>query len=246
MEGRKLMAIIVLILGLLVMTVGIGIKTNNSEDKIPVEESKLEIREDTPETMYALKEDFTKPFKEGRYLVIEKVVRTISDSNKTSYDSYIISEVDVLAGEDRTNDYSKFVSSEELDENKINEASFEEKLGFSYKGMDGAEILIKTLEVCGFDGDIFNAEFDQKTYELTKKTVYFLGEECSVIDKLLDEVTYDEVISSNVSIQTTVSNDGTVIPDCLTASVTYRIGDTSYTAIEFLQFSIFAKEGLDD
>mgnify|MGYP000703704038 CR=1 FL=1 len=66
---------------------------------------------------------------------------------------------------------------------------------------------------------------------------------------MLKGVSYDELFESTVSYQTVKTEDGVVIPDCITATVKYRAGDKTYTKNVFLQVSINnweETEGLDD
>lgn len=188
--------------------------------------------------------DFPEPFENAEWVTVEKVERTTTDyqdgDSKTTYETYVFSDVYLDKQIDYTEDYADVLASE----SEPQSVSFADAFGFSYKGMNGYEILTELLRINGVDGDLNEVNYDKETYEITKQRIYELENDSTVLSKMLDGVIYDEVMESKVFYETMSYRDGIVIPDCFTAVVQYRNGDEVITKSMFLQVSINdVKEG---
>lgn len=244
MKGRKMILVIfVIALTVIVMAIGVGIKEKDEAVK-PTEPEVADLlyREVIPEKEYSLSKEYGKPFEEASWITVEKVDRTTVEDkdggSKTTYHTYVVSDVDLKNQKDDTEDYVRALASEEMDDSLVRRVNFDECFGFSYRDLNGYEVLEKLMDENGFDGSLYDTEYDENTYDMTKQNLYVLKNDCSVIKQMLDGVEHDELIESKVSYQTIKTDDGVVIPDCITAVVKYRIGEDTYTRNIFLQVSI--------
>lgn len=246
MKGKKMILVILIImLTVVVMAAGVGMK--ESDESKNIADTEVTGKE------FFLSDNYQKPFADAGSVTVEKVERTtvedMQGNSKTTYQNYAVSDVDLKAQKDDTEDYVKALASDEMDDSLVRKISFEEAFGFSYDSLNGSEILQRLMERNGFDGSLYKVDFDKQTYDMTKQNLYVLKDECGVIKKMLKGVSYDELFESTVSYQTVKTEDGVVIPDCITATVKYRAGDKTYTKNVFLQVSINnweETEGLDD
>ena len=246
MKGKKMiLVILIIILTVVVMAAGVGM--NESDESKNIEDTEVAGKG------FSLSENYQKPFEDAGSVTVEKVERTtvedMQGNSKTTYQTYAVSDVDLKVQKDDTEDYVKALASDEMDDSLVRKISFEEAFGFSHDRLNGSEILQRLMERNGFDGSLYKVDFDKQTYDMTKQNLYVLKDECSVTKKMLKGVSYDELFESTVSYQTVKTEDGVVIPDCITATVRYRAGDKTYTKNVFLQVSINSweeTEGLDD
>lgn len=77
--------------------------------------------------------------------------------------------------------------------------------------------------------------FDEEIHEITGQNIYVFNGENEVINELLADEEYEEVISSKVCYQTREDENGLVIPDTFTAEVQYRNGTKTVTRSLFVQ-----------
>src|SRR5574344_1070935 len=91
---------------------------------------------ETPEKVFA---SYEKSLTEATNILVEKVVRTSvqdTDGNySTSYDSYVVSNVELAKGIDNTEDFTDAVSAKEYDDELVKQVSFKDGFGFSYEGL---------------------------------------------------------------------------------------------------------------
>lgn len=181
-------------------------------------------------------------FDVARYLTVEKVVRTQTEMEdgtvETQYDSYLLSDIDMKNGVDETTDYSDASVGDGFEIEQGRATSFESELGFDYKKLDETGFYEKLLSVIGINGSLDNVSFDEDTNELTGQKIYVLNDKCDVIDNLMMNVSYDELLSSAVSYQAKEGIDGVIIPDYFTAVVQYRVNGMTVTKNLFLQVTI--------
>lgn len=181
-------------------------------------------------------------FDVARYLTVEKVVRTQTEMEdgtvETQYDSYLLSDIDMKNGVDETTDYSDASVGDGFEIEQGRATSFESELGFDYKKLDEPGFYEKLLSVIGINGSLDNVSFDEDTNELTGQKIYVLNDKCDVIDNLMMNVSYDELLSSAVSYQAKEGIDGVIIPDYFTAVVQYRVNGMTVTKNLFLQVTI--------
>lgn len=203
------------------------------------------VTEEEKESSRVNKEDIIQfdSFEEASNVTVEKVIRSQTQledgSVNTSYDTYLLSDIDLKNDVDQTVDYSNASVGDGFEIDEAVSTDFISSFGFDYAQMDGAAIYKKILETEGINGDLQKVTFDQETYEMTGQEIYVLDEKCSVIDKMITDA--DEVISSKVSYQ--VKKDSTM-PDYFSVVVEYKKGEQRIIKNLFLQVTI--NEGMED
>lgn len=181
-------------------------------------------------------------FDNAKYLTVEKVIRTtiedIEGNSNTRYDTYIISDIDLTSGTDQTEDYSEALVGGEFDKEKIQNIDFSDTFGIDYAKKSGWKLYEDLLSENGINGNLDDVIFDEDTYETTKQKLYVLNDRCDILDSMLENVVYDEVLESKVLYQTTESEKGVIIPDSFTVIAQYQKGNQTVTKSLFLQVSI--------
>lgn len=232
MKGNKNMVLLMLLLTVAVMITGCGSKMKTSEE-ITAEHAIL-IEENVIDDEPVIS---TKSFSLVKDVTIEKVERTIIEdgegNNDTSYDTYLVSDVSLSKGTDKTDNYAKAMADGEFDESLIESADFEEAFGTSYAGKDGQELLKDLLTANGFSTDFDGLTFDKDTYELTGQNTYFL-KDCAVLEKLLD-ADAAEVIKKEAYVQVMKDKDGNTVPEFFSAQVQYKKEGKTVTKSVYLQ-----------
>lgn len=250
MRGKIMSPVIaVILLSGIIMFVGYGathkslekeseqISTETESEAVQFETEK---DEDTEEALANVNcEEY---FEKAKHVTVEKVDRmTVDDldgNSKTEYFKYLVSDVDFINHSDDTSDYAKALAGEELDDSLVEKTSFLDAFGFSYENKSAWDVLWELLKKNGFDQDMSDAAFDEDAHELTGQSIYMVNEKSSVLDKLIDGISYDELMESKVFYQTRDLENGVVVPDCITAVVQYRIGDETFTRTVFLQVDV--------
>lgn len=232
MKGNKNMVLLMLLLTVAIMITGCGSKMKTSE-KITAEHAILieeKVIDDEPVIS-------TKTFSLVKDVTIEKVERTIIEdgegNNDTSYDTYLVSDVSLSKGTDKTDNYAKAMADGEFDESLIESADFEEAFGTSYAGKDGQVLLKDLLTANGFSTDFDGLTFDKDTYELTGQNTYLL-KDCAVLEKLLD-ADADEIIKKEAYVQVMKDKDGNTVPEFFSAQVQYKKEGKTVTKSVYLQ-----------
>lgn len=181
-------------------------------------------------------------YEAARYLTVENVIRTQIEHEdgtvETQYYSYLLSDIDLKNGTDETTDYSNASVGDGFEIEQGRTTDFMSEFGFDYKQMSGKEVYEKLLEVTGISGAYDKASFDQDTYDKTGQKTYVLEDKGDVIDKLMENVSYEELISSKVFYQTVELDDGDLIPDYYVAIIQYKSEGEIVTKNLFLQVTI--------
>lgn len=181
-------------------------------------------------------------FSNAGNLTVEKVERTVVEDGEgnftTSYDVYVVSDIDLENQTDQTEDYTKALAEEELDESLIEKTEFQKAFDVDYKDQDGWTIYEKLFLKSGFDGDLENVTFDKETNELTGQKLYVFDQPCSVIEEMLPKDNTGEVLDQKVFYQSMETEDGVVIPEYFSAVVQYRAGDKKITKSLYLQVTV--------
>lgn len=234
MKGNKNMVLLMLLLTVAVMITGCGSKIKTSEK--PKAEHAILIEEKVVEEPVVS----TKQFLTAKDLTVEKVERTIIEDGtgnaETSYDTYLVSDLSLLKGTDKTDNYAKAMADGEFDESLIESADFTEAFGTSYLGKDGQELLKDLLTANGFSTDFNGLTFDKDTYELTGQNTYLLND-CDVLKQLLD-ADADEVIKSEAYVQVVDDKAGNKVPEFFSAQVQYQKDGKTVTKSVYLQVTI--------
>lgn len=244
MKGsKKMLVIIVIVLTGIVMAVGVGVKEKKeSKKQTDASVSDLLYRKEQNAKEFALTKDYQEVYEDAEFMTVEKVERTTvedTDGNSTTtYQTYVVSDLNLKEQKEKTEDYMLALASMEMDDSFVRKVSFEASFGFSFKKRNGYEIWKKLLEQNGFDGNLYKTDYDEETYELTKQNLFWLKDNCSVTKRLLENVSYEEVLDEKVALRTIETEDEIVIPDCLMATIQYRMGEERYTKTMFLQISI--------
>lgn len=252
--NAMIIAIFIVTATVIAMAIVVGIKekeTGNEKYPNKAEVTDLLHREPIEENEMKLTSEHKVAFENAEWIIVEKVARTIVEdeegNSETTYQTYVVSDVDLKEKKDDTSEYALSLASDGLDDSLVKEIAFCDGFGFSYEGMNASQIFDKLLEVNGFDGDLYKASFDKKTYESTKQNLFILDEKSKVLESMLEGITYDELLESKVSYQTIKLKSGVVVPDCITAVVQYKEANKIYTKSIFLQVTINEwEEGVDE
>lgn len=196
---------------------------------------------DSKDRMEKVISDYEKSLGNAWFITVEKVVRTTTEDTEgnysTVYDSYLVSDVDLVKGKDSTEEFANAVSAAEYDDSLIQTVDFADGFGFSYQGLNARGIYEALLELEGFDGDLSKVTFDNETHEMTKQNIYVLLDEGSIIKRLLPEYESKDVIEQKVYFQTT--KDGDIeVPECFVAVIKYREEDKVIEKSIYLQVSV--------
>lgn len=188
-----------------------------------------------------ISDEFSEKSKSAKYMSVEKVIRTMTEnadgSTETKYDSYVLSEIDLVNQKETTMDYSNASVGDGFEVEKGVSTDFVTEFGFDYESMNGTQIYDELLKTSGIDGDLNQVSFDTDTFEMTGQEIYVLDKECSIIKNLLEDTAYDELISSEVSYQLVKTADEINVPDYFTAVVQYRVNEQIVTKNLFLQIT---------
>ena len=243
MKGNKNMVLLMLLLTVAVMITGCGSKKKTSEKLTAEHAILIEEKEAEEEAVIS-----TKQFSSAKDLTVEKVERTIVEDGEgnaqTSYDTYLVSDVSLSNGTDKTDSYAKAMADGKFDEALIESVDFMEAFGTSYAGKDGEELLVDLLTENGFSADFVGLTFDKDTYELTGQNTFFL-KNCAVLEKLL-ESEVDEVIKKEAYVQVMEDKEGNKIPEFFSAQVQYQKGGKTITKSVYLQVTVNDYSGREE
>lgn len=243
MKGNKNMVLLMLLLTVAVMITGCGSKMKTSEKLTAEHAILIEEKEAEEEAVIS-----TKQFSTAHDLTVEKVERTIIEDGEgnaqTSYDTYLVSDVSLSNGTDKTDSYAKAMADGKFDEALIESVDFTEAFGISYAGKDGQELLQDLLCANGFSADFVGLTFDKDTYELTGQNTFFL-KNCAVLEKLL-ESEVDEVIKKEAYVQVMEDKEGNKIPEFFSAQVQYQKGGKTITKSVYLQVTVNDYSGREE
>lgn len=205
-----------------------------------------EIVEETSE-QNAFSEESKQHFEDATVLTIEKVARTVVEeedgSSTTCYETYYVSDVNLKEQTECTEDYAKALDKEEFDDTLVERIPFQEAFDMSFEEKDGWKIYGELLTKNGIDADLTKVKFDEETNQLTGQNLYILEDSNSLLEDMLFDETYDEIIDQKVFYQTMETENGITIPDYFSAIVQYRIGNQKVTKSIYLQVSVNHWEG---
>lgn len=196
---------------------------------------------DESETIIDDRIDFA-PYESARYLTVEKVIRTQIENEdgtvETQYDSYLLSDIDLKIGADETMDYSEASVGEGFEIERGKQTDFVSEFGFDYKQISGDEVYEQLLNTMGIKENLNEVAFDQDTYDKTGQKTYVLNQSNDAIDKLMQGVEYEELISRKVFYQVVEDEDNSQVPDYFVAFVQYKKDGQIITKNLFLQVTI--------
>lgn len=196
-----------------------------------------EVAHEAPKEVFA---NYEKSLNEADNILVEKVIRTsIEGTNgeySTSYDSYVVSNVDVTKKSDDTEDFTAAVSAEEYDDSLIKQVAFNEGFGFSYNGLSGFGVYETLLDVEGFNCDFLNVSLDEERTKLTGQNNYTINDATSIIERLLPDYESKDVIEKKAYYQTMKQGE-LEVPEFFVAVVKYRDGENIVEKSLYLQIS---------
>ena len=209
------------------------------EDDVQIENLVTEgTAEDNPLTVPCSSE-YEKYFASAEYITVSKVVRTIEERPDgeifTTYEEYLVSDIDLVNGSDFTEDYTVAMKGSEFNEDKVKRGSFSEIFGFSYEDKNAWEIYEELLALNKVSGDWSEGIFDEATYEITKQRLYEFEANEELWSYMLEGLVYDEIIDKQVTYQVMETKDGLLYPDCFVATVVYSDAGWKVTKSMFLQ-----------
>lgn len=243
MKGNKNMVLLMLLLTVVVMITGCGSKMKTSEKLTAEHAILIEEKEAEEEAVIS-----TKQFSAAQDLTVEKVERTIIEegegNSQTTYDTYMVSDVSLSKGTDKTDSYAKAMADGKFNVDLIETVDFTEAFGTSYAGKDGEELLVDLLTENGFSTDFAGLTFDKDTYELTGQNTYLLKNSV-VLDKLL-ESDADEVIKKEAYVQVMEDKEGNKIPEFFSAQVQYKKDGKTITKSVYLQVTVNDYSGREE
>ncbi len=208
----------------------------------------------TDENDGPISDDSSELYDAAEIFVVEQVLRTQIEAEdgsiETLYDSYIQAEINLIEGNDVTIDYTQASVGNDFQLEDAVTIEFSEAFGFDYRGMSGSDIYELILWEAGIDQSLDEVTFDESTYEMTGQEIYVLENECEIINYLLQDVAYDELIGTEVSYQmlkvTEESSSEYAIPEFYTAMVQYEVDGTVVTKNLFLQITIVNEDVNED
>lgn len=237
MKGKNMSLALLILLTVVVMATGCGSRAKEAEEG-GVKHALL-VEEVKPEPVFE-----TDVFEKADELTIEKVERTIIEGEEgefeTTYDTYVVSDITVSKGTDKTDDYAKAMADGDFNEDLIESVDFADAFGISYAGKNGKEILEALLETNGFGTDYSDLEFDEETYELTGQNTYLL-KDCDVLNALSD-TDADKVLKKEAYVQVTKDSSGNTMPEVFSAQVQFEKDGKTITKSLYLQVTVNAYE----
>ena len=232
---------------IIAFTIGICVMFRYQQMKTgTISQSHKETEQSTEETVEeadkCLSDESREYFKDAEHLTIEKVERTVVEdeagNSTTNYDSYYVSDVDLVNQTDQTQDYVKALSAEEFDETLIETTEFENAFQVDYRDTDGWELYQSIIQKNGIDGNLENVSFDEDTYKLTGQQLYEMKQPGSILDSMLSEVSYDELLKQKVFYQSIEVENGIYIPDYFSAVVQYTKDKQMITKSLYIQVTV--------
>ena len=208
------------------------------EDEVKIEQLVTEGAVEDISTV-PLASEYEKYFSDAEYITVSKVVRTIEErpdgETFTTYEEYLVSDIDLTVSNDFTEDYKEAMKGNEFDGTKVIRGKFDEIFGFSYKGKDAWKIYEELLKQNFVSGDLSVATFDEATYEITKQRLFEFEAEDSLWNYMLEGLVYDEIIEKHITYQVMETKGGVLYPDCFVATVKYSDAGWMVTKSMFLQ-----------
>ena len=209
------------------------------EDGVQIEHLVAEGTVEDDSFTVPLASDYEKYYADAEYITVSKVVRTIEERPDgeifTTYEEYLVGDIDITAGTDFTEDYTEAMKGSEFDATRVKTGSFGEIFGFVYENKNAWEIYEELLEQNKVSGDFSVATIDEATYEVTKQRLYEFEADERLWNYMLEGLVYDEIIEKHVTYQVMETEDGVLYPDCFVATVVYSDAGWKVTKSMFLQ-----------
>jgi len=216
-----------------------GTDDKPKEDNVNIEHLVTEDAVEENSFAVPLASDYEKYFADAEYITVSKVVRTIEErpdgETFTTYEEYLVSDIDLVVGNDFTEDYSEAMRGNEFDATMVKRGNFSEIFDFAYESKNAWEIYEELLAKNKVSGDWSVATFDESTYEITKQRLYEFEADEELWSYMLEGLVYDEIIEKHVTYQVMETENGVLYPDCFVATVVYSDADWKVTKSMFLQ-----------
>lgn len=155
-----------------------------------------------------------------------------------SREQYIVSEVDLVKGTDETIDR---MTGSETFEQKLN---FKDVFGIDAKDYYEPFSLMKdVLKEQGINTDFLKASLDVEMYEITGQKTYRLENDSEIIQKMIENLDYDEILDSYCYFTVTDTTSGESYIQFIGAKVEYRKGNTATSKNLTLVTEVYNQDG---
>ena len=178
-----------------------------------------------------------KKYQTADRVTVELVERTITEEEgeiETSYENYLLSEVDLKNQMDSTRDYSGALNQQKEEVGEGEQKDFAQAFGVTYVDLDGLELYEKLAEEWGFDGDKATAALDEGKQEATGQKLYIYDKDCRALMDLMKGAEDAEVLEKQAGFR--VGEDGQI--ECFTAKVRYRDQGKEITKSRYLSVTV--------
>lgn len=212
--------------------------TEQSKDNNEVTDSEIGVDESISKDKLKSIENYMNLFDSIAFVKIVSQNTYNDDKNDFSQQQYILSEINILKGEDNTIDYLK------TSKTYLKKIDFQEIFGFNIKDYyEPFSFVNELIKSQGFSSDLTNASLDKEMYKLTGQKSYILEEDSDIIQNIIKDLDYDKILDSYCyfTIKEAVSGESYI--NCITAQVTYTKNNiVSYSNLDFV-IQIYNQDG---
>lgn len=181
--------------------------------------------------------------------IVERTTREKGDISVTSYDRYLVSEIDLNEQVDWTEDYHEALLHENTEAGGKTIA-FKDVFGFSYAGMDGEELLERLLRKEGFSISGDRIQMNREKKEQTGQTFYEISGESPAEDALLEGISKEDIRKRMHGICMGQDSKKGHVPDCFLAEVVFQKDGWTMTRSRYAQVTVedpaVGKEGVNE
>lgn len=161
----------------------------------------------------------------------------------STYDRYIMSDVDLTSGEELSEDYSNALEKDSVNDSMVKLTTFEEVFGFDFRDCrDVYEVYRKAIDAYGIDADLGEAEYDEELFQALGQKSYVLKNHVPLETKIMQGILYDELMESYCTYQVWEPCEGMMIPESFSVIVRYEKDHVIYTKTAYLELEIFSSK----
>jgi hypothetical protein len=180
--------------------------------------------------------------------IVDRTTREKGDLSVTSYDRYLVSEVDLNEQVDWTEDYQDALRDESTEAGGKTIA-FKDAFGFSYAGMNGVELLERLLRKEGFSISGDRIQLNREKKEQTGQTFYEISGESPAEETLLEGIPKEDIRKRMHGICMRQDSQKRLVPDCFLAEVIFKKDGWTVTRSRYVQVTVedpVGKEGMNE
>lgn len=131
-------------------------------------------------------------------IIIRKTTSTNTITTEPEYSAEFFAISDVCTEIDLSTMTDRTVITEDYSNEDATMLDFENEFGFNYKGYDNIfDISLAVAQTHGFNLNLENAVLDEDLKEVFGQNVYTLQDDSSVINKILIDLDYDELLETS-------------------------------------------------